>query len=102
MPATARALTLALWKPRTPINSEGRVWLMIASTYEGLPAYWPLRGGLCTATPVPSVPFLDPSSAAAGCAALALSLSLRASAAPARAAAAADVCIRRLELQTEP
>ena len=37
-PATARALTFALGRPRMPMNSVGRVWLMIASTYEGLPS----------------------------------------------------------------
>ena len=37
-PATARVLTVAVWKPRIPMNVVGRTWLMTASTNASLPA----------------------------------------------------------------
>ena len=45
MPATARVLTVALWKPRMAINIVGRGWLMTASTKSLLPVKGPLSGG---------------------------------------------------------
>ena len=37
MPATARVLTISLWKPRVPMNIVGRGWVMMASTNASLP-----------------------------------------------------------------
>src|SRR5262245_9866801 len=59
-PATARALTVPVWKLTRRMKSVGRERVTIASTNDGSPVYHPLLGGLLITTLVPPAPFVNP------------------------------------------